>query len=171
MIIIVLRLLLQFIVLMGIQVVILNHVQLGSFINPFLYVLFLLSLPVNTPKLLLLPLAFFTGLVADMFQNTPGMHASACLLLVYCRPSWLSILAPREGYEPDMTPGLRVMGLGWYVAYAGGLIFMHHFLLFFLEIFRFSEIGSTLARIGLSTCVTLLLVIIAQFLSFNPKNN
>ena len=76
----------RFLLLTAIQVVILNNVQLGTFINPFLYVLFLLTLPVNMPRLALLPIAMVTGLVIDMFQNTPGMHASACLVMAYMRP-------------------------------------------------------------------------------------
>ena len=43
----------RFLLLTAIQVVILNNVQLGTFINPFLYVLFLLTLPVNMPRLAL----------------------------------------------------------------------------------------------------------------------
>jgi hypothetical protein len=171
MIILVVRFLIHFLILMTLQVVILNNIHLGTFINPFLYILFLLSLPVNTPKLLLLPLAFATGLIIDMFQNTPGMHASACLFLAFARPAWLSILSPREGYDTGFIPDIRGLGAGWFIAYAGGLVLTHHFCLFFLEIFRFSEIWSTLARVGASSLVTLILVLISQYLSFNPKNN
>lgn len=166
----ILRHLLRFILLVTLQVVILNNIQLGTYINPFLYVLFLLSLPVQMPKLLLLPIAMVTGLCIDMFQNTPGMHASACLLLAYLRPGWLKIIAPRDGYETDAEPSIKKLGITWYLAYSSLLVFLHHFLLFFIEVFRFSEFFDTFIRILLSSSLTLLLIIIAQFLTAKPKN-
>lgn len=162
---IIIKYILRFLLLVTLQVTILNHVQLGTFINPFLYIFFLLSLPIQTPRLLLLPIAFVCGISIDMFQNTPGMHTSACLVLVYMRPGWLNILAPREGYEADATPTIQKFGLTWYIAYAGFLILTHHFVLFFLEIFRFTEILSTLYRIILSSTVTLALMIMTQYLT------
>lgn len=169
MIVVILRHILRFIVLMLLQVLILNNVQLGTFINPFLYVLFLLGLPIQTPRLLLLALALFTGLSADMFQNTPGMHAAACLLMVYMRPRWLKIISPREGYETDAEPSIRKFGFTWFIAYTSVLVLAHHLLLFYLEVFRFSEFFDTLLRILLSSMVTLLLIILAQYIGGKPK--
>ncbi|MFM1744747.1 MAG: hypothetical protein RLZZ630_684 [Bacteroidota bacterium] len=166
----ILHYLLRFLALVLVQVLVLNQVQLGSFINPFLYIYFLLVLPVQTPKLLLLPLAFLIGICIDMFQNTPGIHASACLVLVYIRPKWLSVLAPREGYETEATPSIHRFGLTWFLTYAAVLVFLHHFVLFFLELFRLTEILSTLYRILLSSSVTLLLIIMLQYLGVKSKN-
>jgi len=160
---------LRFILLIGLQVLLLNNIQLNTYINPFLYVLFLLSLPVHLPKLLLLPIALICGLTIDMFQNTPGMHAAACLLMVYVRPGWLKIIAPRDGYESDAEPTLNRFGPAWYLAYASLLVFVHHLLLFIIEIFRFSEFAETLGRILSSTVVTLSLILIAQYLTVKPK--
>lgn len=171
MIILILRHFLQFLLLISLQVLILNNVQLGTFINPFLYILFLLSLPVNLPKLLLLPIALITGLVIDMFQNTPGMHASACLLLVYIRPYWLKIISPRDGYDTDTEPSIKKLGLAWYLAYASFLVLIHHLLLFYLEVFRFSEFMDTFIRVLLSSLLTLLLIIIVQYLKGKPKSS
>lgn len=170
MILVILQQLLRFIVLVTVQVVVLNNIQLGTFINPFLYLLFLLSLPVQLPKGLLLLIAFCTGLTIDMFQNTPGMHAAACVLMAYVRPGWLKIIAPRDGYEADAEPSVRKFGFTWYLAYSALLIFVHHLLLFFLEVFRISEFTDTLLRILLSSLLTLLLVLIAQYLTMKPKN-
>jgi rod shape-determining protein MreD len=160
---------LRFVLLTGLQVFLLNNVQLNTFINPFLYVLFLLWLPVHLPRLLLLPLALICGLTIDMFQNTPGMHAAACLLLVYIRPGWLKIIAPREGYEADAEPSVGRFSIAWYLTYAAPLVFVHHLLLFCIEVFRFSEFPETLGRILSSTVVTLALILIVQYLTVRPK--
>lgn len=165
----VLRIILRFIVLVAIQVLVLNNIQLGGFINPYLYVLFLLRLPVRTPRLLLLVIAMATGLTIDMFQNTMGMHAMACVVLAYFRPGWLKIIAPRDGYETDAEPSIRKFGPGWFIAYASVMVLIHHLFLFYIEVFRFSEFFSTLLRVVLSSIVTLLLIIISQYLTMRSK--
>src|SRR4051812_18702722 len=101
MIIEILLILLRFLVLVAIQVLVLNNVQLGGYINPFLYVMFILMLPVRFPKIVVLLLSLLTGIVIDMFSNTMGMHAAACLMMGYLRPGWLRILAPRDGYDSE----------------------------------------------------------------------
>lgn len=165
----IIRMIFRFAILVAIQVLVLNNIQLGGFINPFLYVLFLLTLPVNIPKVMLLIVAMGCGLVIDMFQNTVGMHASACLVLAYVRPGWLKIIAPRDGYDTDAVPSIRQFSFGWFLAYSALLVFVHHFALFFIEVFRLSEFWNTLLRIVLSSAVTLLLIIIVQFLTYRPE--
>lgn len=127
-------------------------------------------LPVRMPKSVLLIVALITGLVIDMFSNTMGMHAAACVLMGYLRPGWLRIMAPRDGYETDAIPSVKRYGFQWFVVYASVLIFAHHLFLFYLEVFRFSEFFSTLLRVVLSTLVTLLLVMLSQYLFTRPED-
>jgi rod shape-determining protein MreD len=158
---------LRFIFLIIFQVLILNNVQLGGFINPYLYVLFILMLPVETPGWLLLLLSLLMGLSIDLFENTAGMHASASVFMAFCRPYLLQMISPREGFDRGSKLTIQKFGINWFLTYAGILIFLHHFVLFYLEIFRFSAFFSTLLRVILSSVFTLGLVVITQFL-FNP---
>ena len=48
---------LLFLFLIALQVLVLNNIQLGGYLNPYLYVLFVLLLPFDTPKWLLLIVA------------------------------------------------------------------------------------------------------------------
>jgi rod shape-determining protein MreD len=170
MIIEILYIVLRFVLLMAIQVLVLNNVQLGGMINPFLYVMFLLTLPIQIPNPLLLVIAFVTGATIDIFQNTMGMHASACLLMAYMRPGWLKMIAPRDGYEADASPGIRKFGLRWFIVYCSVMLLIHHILLFNIEMFRFSEFFNTLTRAILSSLVTLVLIVISQYLTAKPTD-
>jgi rod shape-determining protein MreD len=170
MIIEILRYALRFVLLIAIQVLVLNNVELGGFINPFLYVLFLITLPIQTPRLLLLFVAFITGLTIDMFQNTMGMHASACLVLAFLRPGWLKTIAPRDGYDADAVPSIKKFGAQWFIVYSFVLVLFHNTILFYIEVFRFSEFFSTLIRVLLSSLVTMILIIIAQYLTTRPND-
>ena len=86
---------LHFIVLVFVQVFILNRIELGGYINPYLYILFVMLMPFQTPKWLLLLLGFFLGLTIDLFAHTPGMHSSATVLIAFLRPYVLELIAPR----------------------------------------------------------------------------
>ena len=160
----------RFVILIFLQALVLNNIQLGGYINPYLYVLFILLLPVETPGWFLLVLAFFLGLWIDMFANTMGMHAAACVLMAFCRPYMLRIIAPREGYEQGDVPLLHNFGIRWFLTYAGVLVFLHHLLLFYIEVFRMSEFFSTLLRVMMSAVLTLVLIVVSQYLFYNVRS-
>ena len=164
MIIEILRIIFRFIILIAVQVLILNHVEISGYINPFLYVLFILMLPVRIPRTILLLVAFATGLCVDIFSNTAGMHAAACVLMAYMRPGWLKIIAPRDGYDAEAVPSVKRFGFQWFIIYSSVMVLIHHVYLFFIEVFRLNEFFSTFLRALVSSTVTLLLIIITQYL-------
>lgn len=159
----------RFVILVLLQVLIVQNIRLGSYIILFPYLLFILSLPFETPKLAVLALAFFTGLTIDIFYDSAGLHAAACTLIGYLRYYVLKLLSPREGYDTGLKPTIDSMGSIWFVTYAGIIIFIHHLFFFYLEIFRFSEFFTTLLRVFLSSIGTFVLVYIIQFLFNSSK--
>ncbi|NQY68515.1 MAG: rod shape-determining protein MreD [Flavobacteriales bacterium] len=160
---------LRFFLLILFQVLILNNVELGGYLNPFLYVLILLLLPIDMPKGLVLAVAFFTGFCIDIFSDSIGLHSSACVLLAFIRPLILKFTEPRGGYDFNAQPTLKYMGLQWFLFYAVILVFCHHLILFFLEIFRMTSFFSTLLRTVYSTLFTVLIMVIQQYLTFRKS--
>jgi rod shape-determining protein MreD len=79
---------LRFILLLALQVIIFNRIDLFGFINPYPYILFILLYPVNGNKAGLLLSSFLMGLLLDMFLNSGGSHAVACVSLAYLRPTF-----------------------------------------------------------------------------------
>ncbi len=165
----IIRNILRFFVLVLVQVLIVKNIELGRFINPFVYVLFILMLPFETPKWLLLLASFFLGITIDMFYDTSGMHAAACVMMGYIRPGVLKLFSPRDGYEFGTQPSIQYLGIPWFLSYAGILVVIHHLILFYIEIFRFSEFFSTFFRVIVSSIFTLLLVVISQYLFQRKK--
>jgi cell shape-determining protein MreD len=165
----IIRNIIRFIVLIAVQVLIIKNIELGRFINPFIYVLFIIVLPFETPKWLLLISGFIIGITIDMFYDTAGMHAAACVFMAYIRPSVLKLFSPRDGYEFGTQPTIQYLGVPWFLSYSAILIVAHHLVLFYIEIFRFSEFFSTLFRVVISSIFTLLLVVISQYLFYRKK--
>lgn len=156
----------RFILLVLLQVLIVQNIRLGPYIILFPYILFILLLPFETPKLVVLLIAFFTGLVIDMFYDTAGIHAAVCTLVGFSRHYVLKLLSPREGYDPGLSPTIQSMGPVWFITYSAVIIFIHHLFFFYLEIFRFSEFFTTLLRVFLSTIGTFTFVYVIQFLFY-----
>ncbi|SFE90971.1 rod shape-determining protein MreD [Sunxiuqinia elliptica] len=154
------------VVLVLLQVLLLNNIQFSGYINPYMYVLFILLLPFETPRYLLLLLGFFLGLLVDIFSNTPGFHASATTFLAFLRPYTISLISPRDTIEVNTPPRLKFMGIGWFLRYTLILVLAHHLFLFFVEAFTFNGFIHTLIRSLLSAAFTSILIIISQFLIF-----
>jgi len=159
----------SFFLLILFQGLILNNVEFGGYVVPFLYVVFILSLPFETPNWLVLILGFVLGIAIDSFTSTLGMHASAAVFVAFCRYYLLKMVAPRGGYEFNTTPSIQDMGMGWYLFYAVSLIFLHHLFLFYVESFKLTQFFYTFGRALASTFFTLILVLIVQL--FNYKSS
>ncbi len=156
----------RFIILVFVQVIILNKIQFSGFVNPFIYILFIILLPFETPSWLLLILGFITGITIDLFSGTIAMHTIATTLTAYFRPFILTLFAPRDGYESRTSPTLKYYDLFWIIRYTIVLVLIHHSCLFFVEVFRFSGFFYTILRILLSSFFTFILIIISQLLFF-----
>ncbi len=153
----------RFIVLVLAQIFIFNNIQFSGYINPFIYVLFILLLPFETPKWMLLVSGMLLGLTMDIFSDTLGMHTIATLFMAFLRPYVLNIISPRDGYESGTFPRASYYGINWFTRYAAILILAHHFILFYIEIFRVGNFFSTLLRVILSSIFTLGFIVLSQF--------
>ncbi len=148
----------RFILLVLTQVLVLNNIQFLGFINPYIYILFILSLPVLTPRWFSLILAFALGLTIDMFLNTMGMHAFTAVLIAFLRNGVIKLFTSlEEGNNP--TPSFHTFGVSAYIKYVVLLVFIQHFILFYLEAFTFTNFWFTLVKIILSSVVTILLIL------------
>ena len=161
--------LIRFVVLVLLQVFLLKNISLYNLSVPYLYILFILLLPFETPNLLLFLLSFVLGLTIDAFYDTPGLHAAACVLLAFVRVLFISITVQKDGFDNEPEPTLGNMGFRWFFTYAAVLILFHHFFLFNLEVFRLYELQYTLLRFLSSSVFTLFLVLISSFLFYRRK--
>lgn len=155
-----------FIVVVLLQVLVFNHILILRMISPYFYIIFLLLLPFDTPKAMLIFLGFILGLSVDAFTNTLGVHSAVCVLIGFLRPGILNKISTRETRESVSAPRISTMGLNWFINYAIIFVAIHHILLFMLEAFTFHGFFFTLARAFLSGILSVILIVISQFLLF-----
>lgn len=160
---------LRFFLLLFLQVLILNNINLGGYINPFLYIYFILLLPYSISKWLLLLLSFFLGLGIDFFTHTLGLNAASCVLLGFSRPFIIKFISSGPDTLIGECPSLKNQGIKWFFYYTLILVLIHHTFLFYLEIFRFNEFFKTLLRVLLSSAFTIFLIFLGEYLFSTEK--
>lgn len=152
----------RFILLVFFQILILNHIQLGGYINPLAYIYWILVLPLEIPTYLLLLLAFSMGITVDVFTDQMGLNTAASVLMAFIRPTILRTVSSKRDFEPGVNPRVNDLGIQWFLTYTILLTLIHHFALFFLESLSFKEFWQTLFRIILSTIVTSLVIVFIE---------
>ncbi len=159
----ILRFGLIFILLILLQVIVFNNIQFSGYINPYVYIMFILLLPVEIPSWLLLIISFLTGLIIDLFSGSPGMHTSASVLAGFVRPYVLRLVSPRDGYEAGSNPSMMIYGFKWFFIYSLSVVLVHHIALFYLEVFRFAEFFRTMLRVLLSTLFSMAFILLIEY--------
>jgi rod shape-determining protein MreD len=156
----------MFVVLLLLQVLILNNIQFSGFVNPYIYILYILLLPFTIPGYMLLGLSFLLGISVDIFSNTLGIHAGATVLLGFLRPGIARMISSREIIEKGNTPNMAQLGFASFIKYTVIAVLVHHLFLFFAEVFSFGGFFETLLRYILSSAFSIVIILASQFIIF-----
>jgi len=154
----------RFIVLVLVQVMLCNHINFYGFINPYIYLIFILLLPFTGNRAIILISSFFIGLTIDFFSDSGGIHAAASVLIAYLRPAFLKF-SFGVSYEHNNIK-LSKTNIAERISYILLMVFTHHLVLFSLEYFSVEHIllilKSTLFTSVFSSLLIFCIVIIFQ---------
>lgn len=160
---------LYFILFSLVQIIFFRNILLFDYALCFVYLGYLLILPIDIKPIPLMLIGFGMGLLIDSFFDTVGINAFVCVLIAYIRPYILKLLTPGGGYDALMEISIRYMGFVWFIKYAALLIFIHHFIFFSLEAWNISFFLDVFIRTVLSTIFTLFVIVLLQYL-FNRSD-
>lgn len=133
-----------------------------GYIIPLPYILFIILYPVNGNRSGLLLASFLLGLTMDLFSNSGGIHATACLVLAYMRPTIFKF-SFGVSYEYQ-TIKLNDVLTPERFSFIMMSVIIHHITLFILEAFQVSFFWDILLRTVLSTVFTIISCIIIIYL-------
>src|ERR1700744_4217526 len=159
----------RFSIILLLQILVLNKITLRWWIEPagfpiftpFVYPLFILLLPFETPVWALLVLGFTLGLTIDTFMNTAGIHAFATVLIAYLRTNVLNALLSKNLHEyPNQSPSIKNMGWVPFLVYSSFLILLHHLAFFSIELWSFSNIGYLMLKVLASATTSMFFIIV-----------
>lgn len=163
----------RFLILVFVQVLVLKQVNIGTtnfdYIHFFIYPLAIILLPIDTSKVAVLIYAFFLGLTIDVFYDSPGVHAAACVFMAFLRPFILTGLAPDTGFKKTSIPTASSFGLIWYLQYSGLMMVAFLSVYFSLRAFTFVYIIDILANTFFSFLASMVVILLHQIL-FVPES-
>lgn len=141
---VILKNIIRFFILLGVQIIIANHINFLGFINPLIYILFIILYPINENRSLFIFSAFLMGLFIDVFSDSGGINAAACVTVAYFRP-YLLRFSFGNNYEFQAI-NINKTPLFQRLIYISIIILAHHFILFSLDFFSFTHILSILKK-------------------------
>lgn len=157
----------RFILLVLIQVLILNNINFMGYVNPYIYILFIMLYPIQNNRMLFIFLSFLLGLFVDIFLDSGGVHAAASVFIAYLRPLFLKFSFGMT-YE-HQTVKIGHSEMGQRITYFTLLTLVHHLLLFTLEVFNSGKILLILKKTLFSSIFTVILCILITIL-FSQKS-
>jgi rod shape-determining protein MreD len=153
-----LKRLLGFVLLCMAQVLVFNRIQLFYCAIPMIYVYFVVTFSYQYSKAGILLWCFLMGIIIDMFDNTPGLTATALTALGVLQPYVLSFFIPHDATETLHTT-LKSMGWSKYFTYVLIMVSVYSLLFFTVDAFSFFNWLQWLLSVVGSTLLTVLLVL------------
>lgn len=151
-----------FFVMVILQVFLFSRIGISIYVNPLVYIAFLILLPMEIAGALLLVLGMVLGMTVDFFMGTAGINTIATLFAAFCRPAVLTLLVGKDKVKEGGVPNVNRIGLKRFLRYAGVIVLLHGTVFFVLESLTWSFFYLTLLRIICSSVITLLLVYFCQ---------
>lgn len=149
----------RFVGLLFLQVFILNHVNIFGHINPMVYIAWVFLYPVRKTRGLFLILSFLLGISIDFFSDSGGVNAFAITFIAYFRlPILMAVL--RKSDLDYAQFNIKTLTVNKIILFISTLTIIHHFIIFSLEYFNFSEFLNIIS----STILTSIFTILISFL-------
>jgi len=159
---------LRFIVLLLVQVTILNRINFGGFINPQVYILYVLLFPYyNKHKGYLLLSSFFLGISIDFFMNSGGINAFSLTLIAFLRQNIFNIIIGNQDKKENIS--FFEIPITKSITYIIIMTLIHNTSMFWLENFSFDELLPMLVRIMFSTTYSTIIIFITLSLFLRKK--
>lgn len=156
-----------FIGLVLLQVLVFNNIKYLGYVNPMVYLIFLILYPHNENKIPFLFGAFLLGLTVDIFSNTGGIHAASAVFIAYVRTQILKIIF---GQKLDFQE-IKLMHFPFakVFSYTTTIVLLHHTLFYFLEVFNFNHLLTTFVKIGMASASTIAVCLLFIYIFSSQK--
>ena len=140
------------------QCLILNNVNLFNAIHPLLYIYLIIYFPVINNRFIFILLSFLYGLTIDIFCDSAGIHAAACVSLAYFRPVFLKLFFGMTYIHQVVK--FKNIDIKQNIFYVSSLTVFHHYVLFFIEVFDSSKLFLVFEKTFFTSIFTIILVLL-----------
>lgn len=157
----------MFLVFVLLQVLVFNRIAIFNYATPYIYIYFILKLPISLNRNILLLLGFFLGFIIDIFCNTPGINALATTVAAFLQQPLRRVLYSTDDFSISIPSYQGLKGVFIKIVIMTTLI--HHTILIGIESFSYINILMLILRILGSTLLTAILIFGFEGLSTKKK--
>ncbi|MFI3331487.1 MAG: rod shape-determining protein MreD [Rikenellaceae bacterium] len=160
---------LLFIIVSLLQFFVFSNLSLGVYVNPMLYLGFIILLPIELSAFWTLMLSLVMGFSMDYMLMGFGLNTIACLFTGFIRPFVLRLIIARDETLESGIPTTRKLGRDKFLKYSSIIITLHCLIFFSLEAPNFTYFHFTLLRILTNSLLSILLIYFTQYLFTNKR--
>ncbi|MFR9565840.1 MAG: rod shape-determining protein MreD [Rikenellaceae bacterium] len=147
-----------FIVVTLLQVLFMNNLTLSVMLSPLVYTAFIVLLPLETSRLVLLLAGLGCGVVMDSMGAQAGINTIATMFIAFVRPYILNIVVNKEVLAGSGTPSEARLGVTPFTYYLVYMVVIHAFIYFAFESLSLKNINLYLPRFIISALFSWLFV-------------
>ncbi len=150
----------QLVSILALQVLVFNHVQIIGYATPMVCIYFILLFPLGTPHWQVLLWAFTTGILQDIFSNTPGMNAASLTFIGFIQPLLLKTFSPKdiEDNEKPLPPSAKSLDWAHFIRYIAITVILQQILFYLLEAFSFFNLQEMIINISGGSLMSILII-------------
>lgn len=138
------------------QALLFDNLFISGVVIPIYYVAFVVLLPVKIGRLWLLLLGALLGMVMDMSMGTAGLNTIATTAVAFVRPVVMNLTMGKDVAHESIPYGGAIAERS-FLLYAALLVVIHELLFFMFESLG-SHLLFTVAKVFVSSIVTVVLV-------------
>jgi len=158
----------RFLALVLLQVLVLNHLNLFGYLNPMVYIVWVVLFPIRKNQSVFLILSFLLGLSIDFFSDSGGINAAATLFIAFIRLPILKIVLKKTDFD-YLLFNLRAVSFGKAFLFITILTFIHHFIIFSLTYFSLNSFLIIISNTILTSIITIIISILGIILFTKKK--
>lgn len=143
-----------FLILIPMQALVFDHMVLFNMAVPFVFIYLIVMLPVTLSTNLSLTIGFLTGLIMDLFCDTPGLNAMCCTILAFVRKPVFHLYQSMDDDLAGREPSAKTMGASGFMKYIISLAVIYCVCIFTIETFQIFKLKLLLPRIISSAAYT-----------------
>ncbi len=128
----------QFALLILAQIIVLDNINLFGFLNPIIYILFIITYKFDKNQTIFIFLCFSLGFIIDLLSQTPGANTISCLIVGYLRPFLINFAFKINSDMPKAF--INDPNISHRFLYIFSIVLIHQLIYFSIIYFNFNSI-------------------------------
>ena len=151
-----LKIFFQFITLILVQIIVLDNINLFGFLNPIIYILFIITYKFDQNQTLFIFLSFLLGFLIDLLSQSSGANTISCLILGYMRPFIINSCFKINSNMPKAY--INDPNISHRLYYILSIVLIHHFIYFSIVYFDINSLTIIIKYTFLTTIFSIILI-------------